>query len=174
MRDSLECHQTSSRKVSCWDLAGGPYARGTIFSLLRVPQSFRIQTIFCLLLLPPPLRIYFYVSSFLHLSLSVSLFLKVVPRDRVLSVLEKQDTYRSVLFTTQSILRDVGVPISAVSALFFSVFDVLCLRIHIPSSCFIFRLLSTCIVFRRYLDSTSLSRYIIVKNSVFFSRHRSF
>lgn len=138
MRDSLECHQTSSRKVSCCDLAGGLY-RGTIFRSYACPQSFRIQTLisYSYHSLPPP-RIYFYVSSFLHLSLalSLSLFLKV-PRDRVLSVRRRTvDTYRSVLFTTQSILRDVGVPISTVSALFFPLFAVPCLRIHISPSCF--------------------------------------
>lgn len=170
VRDSLECHQTSSRKVSCWDLAGGPYARHYL-SLLRVPQSFRIQTT------PPTLTtpwIYFYISSFLHLSLPLSLilFLKVVPRDRILSVrLRTVDTYRSILFTTQSILRDVGVPISAVSALFFPLFAVPCLRIHTSPSCFMRLLrisLSTSVVFRRYADSTSLSRGITVKSSAFF------
>lgn len=77
--------------------------------------------------------IYFYISSFLHLSLPLSFFF-LVPRDRILSVrLKTVDTYRSILFTTPSILRDVGVPISA---LLFPLFTIPCLRIHIPPSCF--------------------------------------
>lgn len=94
-----------------------------------------------------------------------------MPRDTVRT--GTVDTYRSILFTTQSILRDVGVPISAVSALFFPLFAVShVLRIHMPP-CFM-RLSYLFIQFPlSFVDSTSLSRDTCQKFSIFFSRRRS-
>jgi len=73
----------------------------------------------------------------LSLSLSLSLFFQgSAEGSDTISTTENSGTNRSVLFTTQSILRDVGASISVVSALFFPSFAVPCLRIHIFPLCF--------------------------------------
>lgn len=177
VRDSPECHQLSKSFVLRSGRIEVHYFSRPLF-LLRIPLvSFRIQITSRLIFLPltSQLQIHFYVSSFSHLPplplTSLFFFLKVASRDRILSVRRTTDTYSSVLFTTQSILRDVGTPISAVSTLFFLLFAVPCLRIHISPLYFIFSTfvsLSISVIFYRYSDSTLLSCYIILKNSAFF------
>lgn len=135
--------------------SGGSCARVPILSL--PPDRLR-----------PPLIvfwIYFYVSFLLCI--------EVAPRDPILSARPRTvDMSRSGLFTVQSILRDVGVPISIASArsccLFFAVpvYEFTCLR-RTLCACRLF-IHSSCLPpLYHSTSSTSLSRYIIVKNSVF-------
>lgn len=138
VRDSPECHQTSSLEKFRAGIWQEVLTRAALsLALTRAPvlsyPDLYLPRRFPTLTTSPDLFLCIFFSASFSLS-----FLKVAPRDRILSArLRTVDTYRSVLFTTQSILRDVGgVPISAVSALFYSLFAVPCLRIHILPSCF--------------------------------------
>lgn len=70
-------------------------------------------------------QIYFYVSSSLCIRGSTE-------GSDTISMTEKQWICIVLYYSLLSILRDVGVPISAASALFFPLFAIPYLRIHIP------------------------------------------
>lgn len=92
MRDSPECHQTNSRKVSCWDLAGGPYAPSTIISHSHACASSLVSG-----LSPPSLQPPFFTLTFRFIFMYLLLFaFEVAPRDRILSVRLRNSGYVSL------------------------------------------------------------------------------
>lgn len=110
VRDSPECHRTNSRKLSRWDLAGRSYPTWRYLSLSRVPP-FRLSSRSPLA--PFAVLLVGFIFTFLLLSLCIE------GSDTIGASGNIEDVYRSVLFTAASNLRDVGVPISVTSALFF-------------------------------------------------------